>query len=200
MKPVIRIRIQFPQLVISENLKRISVILALLLSTARFAFAQSEIIVDFEKAEITGRWIESWQEKGVVFTPAHSPTHSKAKAKLMFFPHAPSGRKGILCAMADDPVPVRAQFPTNVSSVTITFWASTLCPARLEAYDASGKLLDTASLDASPGRKSPGDPIPTFELTVKANRIAYVEFSGPRAGEYLAAEDVRFVPVATESR
>ena len=185
---------------ISENLKRLFAILAMLLSTAPFAFAESEIIADFEKAEITGRWIESWQEKGVVFTPAHPPTRSKAKAKLMFFQHAASGRKGILSAMADDPIPVRAQFPTNVSAVTITFWASTGCPARLEAYDASGKLLDTDSLDASPRRKSPGDPMPIFELTVKASAIAYVEFSGPRAGEYLAADDVRFVPVVTESK
>jgi hypothetical protein len=164
------------------------------------AFAQTNVVVDFEKAEITGRWIESWEESGVVFTPAHAPTKSKAKALLMFFPHIPSERKGILSAMADDPIPVRARFPTNASSVTIVFWGSTGCAARLEAYDLGGKLVDKASLEVIPSRKAPGDAIPTFELTVKASRIAYVEFSGPRPGEYLAADEVRFGPIPANSK
>jgi hypothetical protein len=168
--------------------------LALLLTSARMAFGQTNVVVDFEKAEITGRWIESYEQKGVVFTPAHAPTRSKAKAKLMFFPHIPSGRKGILSAMADDPIPVRARFPTNASSVTIVFWGSTGCAAKLEAFDQDGKLVDKASIEVIPGRKVPGDPVPTFELTVKGTNIAYVEFSGPRAGEYLAAEEVRIMP------
>jgi len=171
------------------------ILLLLLLSSTHVTFAQTEVVVDFEKAEITGRWVESWEEKGVVFTPAHAPTHSKAKAKLMFFPHISSGHKGILSAMADDPIPVRAKLPTGASSVTIIFWGSTGCAARLEAYDLVGKLVDKASLDVIPSRKAPGDPIPTFELTVKASHIAYVEFSGPRTGEYLAGDEVRFVPV-----
>lgn len=152
--------------------------------------------MDFETAQITGRWIESWEEKGVVFTPAHTPTRSKAKARLMFFPHIPTDRKGILSAMADDPIPVRARFPTGALSVTVVFWGSTGCAARLEAYDQEGRLVDEASLDVIPGRKSPGDPIPTFELTVRGSHIAYVQFSGPRTGEYLAADEVRFVRVA----
>jgi hypothetical protein len=32
-------------------------------------------------------------------------------------------------------------------------------------------------------------------MTVKAERIAWVEFSGPREGEYLAADEVRFTPI-----
>jgi hypothetical protein len=32
-------------------------------------------------------------------------------------------------------------------------------------------------------------------MTVKAARIAYIEFSGPREGEYLAADELRFTPV-----
>lgn len=170
-------------------------VLLLLFLVACPAFARAQVVVDFEKAEITGRWVDSWEEKGVVFTPAHAPTRSKAKAKLMFFPHLSSGRKGILSAMADDPIPVRARFPAGASSVTIVFWASTGCPARLVAYDANGKPVDEAALDAAPSRKAPGDPVPTFELTVKGSNIAYVEFSGPRAGEYLAADEVRFRPV-----
>jgi hypothetical protein len=172
----------------------------LLVTSTCLASGQTEIVVDFETAEITGRWIESWEEKGVVFTPAHPPTRSKAKARLMFFPHLPTDRKGILSAMADDPIPVRARFPTGASSVTVVFWGSTGCAARLEAYDQGGKLVDEASLDVIPGRESPGDPIPTFELTVRGSHIAYVQFSGPRTGEYLAADEVRFVPVAAPSQ
>ena len=173
------------------------IFLFLLLTSARLMSAPSEVVIDFEKAEITGRWVESWEDKGVVFTPAHPPKKSKAKARLMFFPHLPDGRKGILSAMADDPIPVRARFTNNCSSATVVFWGSTGCPARLEAYDADGQLLDKAALDVIPGRKAPGDPIPTFELTVKGTNIAYIEFSGPRPGEYLAADELRFVPIST---
>ena len=47
----------------------------------------------------------------------------------------------------------------------------------------------------APARKKPEDPVPTFELAVKADEISYVEFSGPRTGEYLVADEVRFVPL-----
>ena len=149
---------------------------------------------------VTGRWVDSWEDKGVVFTPAHPPTKSKAKARLMFFPHIPSGHKGILSAMADDPIPVRARFTNGCSWVTLVLWGSTGCAARLEAFDADGKLLDEASLETIPGRKAPGDPIPTFELTVKGTNIAYIEFSGPRPSEYLAADELRFVPVPAANK
>jgi len=164
-----------------------------LLITGRVS-AQTNVIIDFAKAEITGRWVDSWEEKGVIFTPAHAPAKSKAKARLMFFPHPPSGQKGILSAMADDPIPVRARFTNGCSSATLVLWGSTGCAAKLEAFDAAGKLLDKAALETIPGRKAPGEPIPTFELTVKGTNIAYIEFSGPRPAEYLVAEEVRFVP------
>jgi hypothetical protein len=157
-------------------------------------------VITFDKAEITGRWVDSWEDKGVVFAPAHAPTKSKAKARLMFFPHAPSGRKGILSAMADDPIPVRASFTNGAASVTISFWGSTDCAARLEAYNREGQLVDKIGLEKIPGRKAPAEPIPTFDLTVKGTNIAYVEFSGPRPGEYLAAEEVRFVPLPTAGK
>jgi len=171
----------------------------LLLVTCR-VFSQTNVVIDFEKAEITGRWVDSWSEKGVLFMPAHPPTKSQAKARLMFFPHLPSGRKGILSAMADDPIPVRAHFTNGCCSVTLVLWGSTGCPARLEAFDADGKLLDKAALDAVPGRKAPADPIPTFELTVNGTNIACIEFSGPRPGEYLVADEVRFVPIAAANK
>lgn len=176
-----------------ESIGTFSILLALLIVSG-LALEPTEVVVDFEKAEITGRWIESWEEKDVVFTPAHAPTRSRAKARLMFFPHLPSGRKGILSAMATDPIPVRATFPAGASSVTLVLWGSTGCPARLEAYDRQGRLLDQASFDKIPSRKAPGDAIPTFLMTVKGAHIAYVEFSGPRAGEFLAADELRFRP------
>ena len=165
------------------------------LALASRVFGQTNVVIDFEKAEITGRWVDSWEEHGVLFTPAHKPVKSLAKARLMFFPHDPSGHKGILSAMADDPIPVRASFTNGCSAVTVVLWGSTGCPAKLEAFDAEGKSLDKASLETIPGRKAPGDPIPTCELTVKGTNIARIEFSGPRPGEYLVAEEVRFTPV-----
>jgi hypothetical protein len=37
-------------------------------------------------------------------------------------------------------------------------------------------------------------------MTVTAKRIAYIQFSGPREGEYLAADEVRFTPVEDADR
>src|SRR5262249_42412943 len=94
---------------------RTLIVFFLLLAAGR-APGQTEVVIDFEKAQITGRWVDSWEDKGVVFTPAHAPEASQAKARLMFFPHLPSGRKGILSAMADDPIPVRARFTNGCVS------------------------------------------------------------------------------------
>jgi len=179
------------------HLVRLTAALILLLPAAGMSAAP--VVVDFENAVLLlpddkANRVEKWEEKGVVFTLAHQPKASKAKGLLMFFPYPPSGRKGIVCAMATEPIPVRATFPGPVSSVTLTMWGSTATPALVEAFDADGKVVDSASLQSVPGRKAPGDPIPTFEMTVSASRIAYVEFSGPREGEYLTAEEVRFTP------
>jgi hypothetical protein len=102
--------------------------------------------------------------------------------------------------MATEPIPVRATFPKPVSSVTVSFWGSTAMPALLEAFDAEGKVVDHASLESVPGRKAPGDPVPIFTMSVKANRIAYIQFSGPREGEYLAADEVRYTPIEGSER
>jgi hypothetical protein len=56
-------------------------------------------------------------------------------------------------------------------------------------------VVDRASLESVPGRKAPGDPVPTFTMSVKGNRIAYIQFSGQREGEYLAADEIRFTPI-----
>jgi hypothetical protein len=49
--------------------------IALLLVAGRAQLpAQEQVVIDFVQAEITGRWIESWEDKGVVFAPAQAPT------------------------------------------------------------------------------------------------------------------------------
>ena len=153
----------------------------------------AETVIDFEQATI-GKPVTNWVEKGVVFTLAHEPKQSKAAGRVMFFPHLATNHKGILCAMATEPIPVQATFPKGAASVTLVLWGSTGCSALLEAFDKNGQIVDKATVAVVPGRTKPEDPIPTFELTVKAPEIAYVRFSGPRKGEFLAADEVRFTP------
>jgi hypothetical protein len=173
---------------------------ALFLLLPALAAAAEPVVVDFEDAvtllpDQNASRVPKWVEKGVMFTLAREPQQSKAKGMLMFFTHLSSGHKGILCAMATKPIPVRATFPKPVTSVTLAMWGSTGTPALLEAVDADGKVVDQASLGSVPGRKAPGDPVSIFTMTVHADRIAYIQFSGPREREYLAAEEVRFRPV-----
>lgn len=177
-----------------------AVALLVLLPAIPVYAAAEQVVVDFESATVLlpndkANRLPEWVEKGVTFTLAHEPRQSKAKGMLTFFSHLGSGHKGILCAMATEPIPVRATFPKPVSSVTVAMWGSTGTPALLEAFDAEGKVVDRASLESVPGRKAPGEPVPIFTITVNAPRIAYIEFSGPREGEYLAADEVRFTPV-----
>jgi hypothetical protein len=171
--------------------------LVLLVSILTATFASTfpaETVIDFEQAEV-GKPVTNWVEKGVVFTLADEPKQTKARGRVMFFPHLATNHKGILCAMATEQIPVQATFPTPVSSVTLVLWGSTGCPAALEAFDQNGNVLDQASVPSVPGRKKPEDPIPTFELTVKAPKIAYIRFRGPRSGEFLAADELRFAPI-----
>jgi len=171
----------------------------LLVGAAVYAWSAEPIVVDFEKAlpvlaDGHANRVPRWEDKGVVFTLAREPQSTKGKGMLMFFTHLATGRKGIASAMATEPIPVRATFPRPASSVTVSFWGSTGTPALLEGFDAEGKVVDRASIESIPGRKSPGDPVPIFTMTVKGGRIAYIQFSGPREGEYLAAEKVSFTP------
>jgi len=158
----------------------------------------AEQVVDFENATVflaekKANRVPRYEEKGMVFTPAHEPKQTKGQALLMFFPNLSNGHKGIGSAMASEAIPVRATFPLPVSEAEIRFWGSTGVPALLEAFDAEGKVVDRASLKAAPPRQAPGDPDPTFTLKVTGPRIAWVEFSGPREGEYLVADEIRFV-------
>jgi hypothetical protein len=152
----------------------------------------AEIVVDFEQAEV-GKPVTKWVENGVTFALANPLKQSKAAGRIMFFPHLATGHKGILCAMATEQIPVQATLPKPASSVTLVLWGSTGCPALLEAFDKTGGLVDRASVSALPGRSKPGDPIPMFELKVKAPEISFIRFSGPRSGEFLAADELRFI-------
>src|SRR5688572_33485712 len=79
----------------------------------------TEIVVDFEKAEI-GKPAPSWTEEGVVFNLAGPLTQSKAAGRIMFFPHLATNRKGILNAMAtEQAIPVQAKLPNSASAVTV---------------------------------------------------------------------------------
>jgi hypothetical protein len=156
------------------------------------AVRAEEIVIDFERAEI-GKPAPTWIEKGVEFKLAAAPAKSKAAGRIMFFPHLATNHKGILNAMAtEQSIPVQATFPKAVSAVTLVLWGSTGVPALVEALDKSGQVVDRASVDAVPGRKAPADPVPFVELTVKAPAIAAIRFSGPRDGEFLAADEVRY--------
>lgn len=166
----------------------------LVLAASIVSATSGEIVIDFEQAQI-GKPTTNWVEKGVTFALAHEPKQSKAAGRVMFFSHLTSGHKGILCAMATEQIPVQATFPKGATSVTLVLWGSTGCPAVLEAFDKNGLPVDKASVGSVPGRTKPEDPIPTFELTVKAREIAFIRFSGPRPGEFLAADELRFTPV-----
>jgi hypothetical protein len=159
--------------------------------------APGEIVVDFERVDI-GVPVLKWEEKGVTFTLAGPLKRTPAaKPRVMFFPHLGTGHKGILNAMAtDQAVPLKVSFPgAGASSVTLVFWGSTGCPAVIEAFDAEGKLVDQKSIATVPARTSPSEPVPFFIVTLKAPVIASVNISGPRDGEFLAADEVRFAPV-----
>lgn len=175
--------------------RRLAIALVACIGTVSAAPA-AEVVIDFEQAEI-GKPVPTWTEKGVEFKLAGPPTKSKAAGRVMFFPHIPTKRVGILNAMANEQaIPVLATFPTKVSSVTLVLWGSTGVPAVVEALDENGEVVDRASLDAVPGRKEPSDPVPFVELTVKAPAIAAIRFRGPRDGEFLAADEMRFTPVS----
>jgi hypothetical protein len=177
--------------------RRFAIPLLALVGAVHSARAE-EIVIDFEQAEI-GKPMPTWTEKGVVFNLAGPPAHSKAAGRIMFFPHLATNHKGILNAMAtEQAIPVQATFPDSASAVTLVLWGSTGCPALLEALDKNGAVVDKASVAAVPGRKAPADPIPLFELTVRApeaSTIAAIRFSGPRDGEFLAADEIRFTTV-----
>src|SRR5690242_21282802 len=120
-----------------------------LLAVAASGWSAGAVVVDFEAAvpllaDRKANRVARWEEKGVVFTLAREPQQTKGKGLLMFFTHLSTGHKGIVCAMATEPIPVRATFPVPVSSVTVSVWGSTGTPALLEAFNSEGKVVDRA--------------------------------------------------------
>jgi hypothetical protein len=97
--------------------------------------------------------------------------------------------------MAAESIPVKVLFPKPVSSVTPVLWGSIGSEALVEAFEKDDKVVDRASRD-----KVPGQPIPSFELTVKAATISYRRFSGAPPGGYLECEEVRFTPPADAAK
>ena len=159
--------------------------------------AAGETVVDFEGAEI-GMPVSKWEEKGVVVTLAGPLKRTPAaKPRVMFFPHLATGHKGILNAMANDQgVPLTVSFPgAGASSVTLVLWGSTGCPVVVEAFDKEGKLVDRKALASVPARSGPSEPVPFVTITLKGSVIASVHVSGPRDGEFLAVDELRFAPL-----
>src|SRR5262245_29337728 len=145
--------------------------LAMLFAVAGMVPAADPVVITFDKAE-TGKPMASYTDQGVVFVLSRPPSGSRAAGRVMFFPHLKTPRKGILNAMANESIPVEARFPKPVSSVTLVLWGSIGSEALVEAYDQDGKVVDRASRDRVLERTGPDQPIPSFELAVKASAIA----------------------------
>ena len=177
---------------VKHGLKRglqLQALLGLALGAASLGAAE-DVVLDFEQGAL-GEWIPAWEEQGVSFGLAWKPTKSKAVGSLTFFPHIGTDRQGILAAMATDPIPLEVRFAAPVMSVSATCWAHTGSAARLQAFAADGTLLDTVEIARVPQRTDPANPMPQFELSVTGEAIAFVRFSGPREGEYLAVDELR---------
>jgi hypothetical protein len=157
------------------------------------------VIITFDKVE-TGKPMPSYTDQGVVFALSRRPSKNRAAGQVMFFPHLKTQRKGILNAMANESIPVEVRFPRPVSSATLVLWGLIGSEAIVEAYDKDGKVVDRTSRDKVPERTGPEQPIPTFELTLKATAIAHLRFSGAPPGGYLVCNEVRFWPLADAAK
>src|SRR5918911_914263 len=151
--------------------------------------ADDPVTITFDKVE-TGKPLSSYTDQGVVFALSRPPSTSRAAGRVMFFPHLKTPRKGILNAMASESIPVEVRFPKPATSVTLVLWGSIGSKAVVEAYDKDNAVVDRASRDAVPARTGPEQPIPSFELTVKASAITCVRFSGAQPGGYLVCDEV----------
>src|SRR5438874_911442 len=90
---------------------------------ASIAHADEEVVVTFDNAEV-GKALPSWTSMGLVFEPDGKLSRSKAKPRIMFFPHLKTEKKGVLSAMAAEAIPVRIRFPEGTSKVTLVLWGS----------------------------------------------------------------------------
>jgi hypothetical protein len=154
-----------------------------------FASAQDSI-VDFESTTI-GKPIPTWSDQGVTFGLAHQPQKCKAIGRISFFPHIGTNRKGIVNAMADEAIAIRATFEKPVKKVQLVLWGSTTSAAVVEAFDAAGKRIAKDGLEQVPVRKTPEESVPFFELAVEGEGIAYIQIGGSQPGGFVAVDEIR---------
>jgi len=156
-----------------------------------------EVVVDFEATEV-GKPLAVYSERGVSFELAHAPKKSKAKGRVMFFPHLGDEHKGILNAMADEAIPLRVKLPKPAAKATLKLWGSTTSAARVEAFDRNGELLAKDELKQVPVRQSPEQPVPYFTLSLEGSGIVAIEVSGAQPGGFVAIDELRIVYEETD--
>ena len=167
------------------------------MATIAFAFAfgsraiAQDSIIDFESVQV-GRPEPTWSDQGVTFGLAHQPKKNRAVGRISFFPHVGTNRKGIVNAMANEAIPVRATFEKPVRKVQLVLWGSTTSSALVEAFDADGKRIAQDGLEHVPVRKKPEEHVPFFELVVEGEGIAYIEISGSQPGGFIAVDEIRW--------
>jgi hypothetical protein len=154
------------------------------------AFAQDRVI-DFESVQV-GKPAPTWSDQGITFGLAHQPKKSKAVGRISFFPHLGTNRKGIVNAMANEAIPLRAAFEQPVRKVQLVLWGSTTSSALVEAFDADGKRIAKDGLEHVPVRKKPEEHVPFFELAVEGDGITYIEISGSQPGGFIAVDGIRW--------
>ena len=164
--------------------------IAIAFAFSSIAIAQ-DTVIDFESVQI-GKPAPTWTDQGVTFGLAHQPKKSKAVGRISFFPHLGTNRKGIVNAMANEAIPVRATFEKPVKKARLVLWGSTTSSALVEAFDVDGKRIATDRLEHVPVRKTPEDHVPFFELAVEGEGIAYIEISGSQPGGFVAVDEIRW--------
>ncbi len=148
-----------------------------------------DTIIDFETATI-GKPIPSWSDQGVTFRLAYQPKKNKAVGRITFFPHIGTNRIGIVNAMANEAIPVRATFEKPAKKVRLVLWGSTTSAALVEAFNSDGKQISKSELEHVPVRKTPEERVPFFELSVEGDGIAYIEISGAPPGGFVAVDEL----------
>ncbi len=171
-------------------LRNCIIILTLVIAVSRIANSQ-DAVIDFESALI-GKPMPTWVDQGVTFGLAHQPKKNKSVGRISIFPNLGTNRKGIVNAMANESIPVRATFEKPVKRVQLILWGSTNSSALVEAFDADNKRIAKDGLEHVPVRKRPEDPIPFFELAVEGEEIAYIEISGSQPGGFVAVDEIRW--------
>jgi hypothetical protein len=172
--------------------RSLRLLIVCILSMPCYHSTAEEIVIDFENCEI-GKPVLLYADQDVVFDLSHAPKKSRAKGRLMFFPHLGDDRKGILNAMADEAIPLRIKLPRPASQASLRLWGSTTSSALVEAFDQQGNLLTQAMLAHVPVRQSPEEQVPYFRLTVASSGISTIHVSGSQPGGFIALEEIRIV-------